>query len=138
MSETDLVRVILGALKMKGAWAWRANSGALVIGTGKARRFVKQGEPGTPDILGVLTQEHCLVHPRVGVLFGLEVKTAKGKQSESQRAWQVKAEKHGVLYAVVRSVSDALGAVGLAPRKDQGTVVRIEAAGRGRERDVRS
>ncbi len=47
------------------------------------------------------------------MLCGLEVKTATGKVSESQKAWQTKAERHGVRYGVVRGVGEALRLVEL-------------------------
>lgn len=102
MSETDLVRNVLAALKAKRVWAWRANSGAMVFGQGESRYVIKGAPAGTPDILVVLPG---------GRLCGLECKVGKAKQRPSQVLWQRKAERHGVRYAVVRSVSEALRAV---------------------------
>lgn len=36
----------------------------------------------------------------------IEMKTAKGRQSDSQKAWQEAVTKHGYLYVVVRSFDD--------------------------------
>lgn len=67
-------------------------------------RLIKLAPPGTPDILGVLPGGS-------GRMFGLEVKTATGKQSVAQIAWQKRAEESGVRYRVVRSVAEALAAI---------------------------
>jgi hypothetical protein len=104
VSETDLVRAILGALRLRRVWAWRANSGTIVLkANAKAqRRVVRGAAAGTPDILGVLPG---------GRLFGLEVKVPGGRVRPSQTAWHVQAAQHGVAVAVVHSISEALGAV---------------------------
>lgn len=102
--ESPRVTAILKALRLRGIWAWRANSGTQVIkATVRTRRRVIKGAPaGTPDILLVLPG---------GRLCGLEVKSDDGAQRPSQRLWQAKAERYGVRYAVVRSVVEALHVV---------------------------
>lgn len=107
-----MVAAILKALALKGIWAWRANSGTQVIAASKRarRRAIKGAPAGTPDILLVLRRvPGC--DDDVGALCGLEVKSETGTQRLSQKAWQAKAERHGVRYAVVRSVREALAAV---------------------------
>lgn len=108
MSEQDLTRAIVETLQAKNIWCWRTNSGAVVTGHGASRRFVQMAPAGTPDILGVLSN---------GSLFGLEAKTARGRQSASQVAWQKRAEDNGVRYRVVRSISEALDAVSIWTNK---------------------
>jgi hypothetical protein len=110
-------------LTLKGILAWRANSGTQVLAaTSKARRRVIKGAPaGTPDILLVLPVQArvlslgaagmALESSVWGALCGLEVKSATGTQQPSQKAWQATAERHGVRYAVVRSVREALAAL---------------------------
>lgn len=104
VSETAIVRSIITALTLRRAWCWRVNSGATVVGEGAARRLIKLAPPGTPDILGVLPDGS-------GRMFGLEVKTQRGKQTAAQIDWQKRAETAGVKYRVVRSVAEAWGAV---------------------------
>lgn len=41
----------------------------------------------------------------------IELKTATGRQSESQRAFMAEAEKQGYLYVVVRSVDDFVNVI---------------------------
>lgn len=97
MTESALVKNTLRALELRGVWAWRANSGTLMI----QGRMFKGAPAGTPDILGVIN----------GKLFGLEAKTTKGKVSETQRVWHSRAEREGVRVGVFRTVGEALGFV---------------------------
>jgi hypothetical protein len=118
-----VVTAILKALELKGIFAWRANSGTQVLAaTSKARRRVIKGAPaGTPDILLVLPVQARVLSLGAGgmnlessvwgALCGLEVKSETGSQRLSQKAWQAKAAKHGVRYALVRSIREALAAV---------------------------
>lgn len=102
MSETQLVRAVLDALAAKKVWAWRVNSGAMVIKSAQyGNRFLAGAPKGSPDIFGIVPGGH-------GQLFGLECKSPTGKQNDNQRRWQLKAEAHGVRYGIVRSVSNAL------------------------------
>lgn len=102
MSETELVKSILSALPALQVWCWRVNAGVTVLGHGKARRVIRGAPAGTPDILGVLPG---------GRLFGLEVKTERGRLEDSQRKWHAVAEAFGVRVSVVRSVSQAMAVV---------------------------
>lgn len=99
VTETDLARAVLQALERRRIWAWRVNSGDRKIG----RSIIRGAPSGTPDILVVLAPE--------GRLGGLECKAPKGKQRPSQEQWEAKAKEHGVGYALVRSVGEALRAV---------------------------
>lgn len=137
-NESQLVTAILRALHLKGVWAWRVNSSLTVLPAqaSHGRRVIKGAPAGTPDILLVIPLTHCLFkklgsegeiagleqmpvfEPAIGgmrlplgVLHGLEVKTVTGKQLPSQRAWESKAARHGVGYAVVRSIGEALATV---------------------------
>jgi hypothetical protein len=127
-NESQLVSAILRALHLKGIWAWRVNSSLTVLPKQGAtsRRVVKGAPAGSPDILLVLPFRNCRIsnleassnvtlvtvdERTLGALCGLEVKTTTGKQSESQREWQRRAETYGVRYAVVRSIGEALATV---------------------------
>ena len=100
MSETDIQRAILDALAAIGAFAFRTNSskGAVKVRGG----WVTLCPPGTPDIL--------IVVPPRGRLLGLEVKTAKGEERESQLAWASRARGLGAGVETVRSVAEAVEA----------------------------
>ncbi len=100
-AERDIQAEILIAITaLPGAFFWRSNTGAMRSANGATIRF---NRPGTPDILGVWR----------GVPYGIEVKTATGRQSPEQRKWQSMWERAGGVYTVARSVDDALRAMGL-------------------------
>lgn len=101
--ETKIVAAILAWLTAARVWAWRANSGTIVLGKGTNKRVVRGSPAGTPDILLVLPG---------GRLGGLEVKRpVNGRVSESQLEWHAKAAEHEVRVAVVRSVREAMQTV---------------------------
>ena len=86
-----------GIYRRGGAMFWRANAGFGIAGG----RPVQGNPSGTADILGCLG----------GRAVALEVKTRKGEQAESQRHWQSAWEAAGGLYAIVRSVREAVEVV---------------------------
>ncbi len=98
MSETQLSRAIVVALKALGVWTIRVQSGVIPALYGTTRRYIHCAEPGTPDL--------CL--PGLGFI---EVKTDAGELSPFQLAWHARAAREGVNVAVVRSVSDAVRVV---------------------------
>ncbi len=104
MSEAQLLRSVLAALSARRVWHWRNNAGLTVLGKGKTRRVIRGAPAGSPDILLVVPGSE-------GQLGAIELKTAKGRVSESQLAWADEALEHGVRYGVARSVSEALALV---------------------------
>jgi hypothetical protein len=58
--------------------------------------------PGAADLVVVLPNK----------VFFLETKTKKGRQSDNQKAFQSRVEELGYTYAVVRSLDEALTAIG--------------------------
>lgn len=58
MSEGAIVRGILDWLQLSGIVAWRNNTGAAKSPDGK--RFIRFGEPGSPDIIGCLPDGRLL------------------------------------------------------------------------------
>ena len=101
MSETRIVNAILLALGNRpGLRVWRQNTGAIKDANGRLVRF---GLIGSADILGILAPS--------GRFVAIEVKTATGRQSEQQRAFQQMIERHGGIYVLARSVDDAIKGV---------------------------
>jgi hypothetical protein len=102
-APNDLVRDCLHYLRVvRRIFAFRNNSGATKVGN----RFVRFGEPGSPDILGIL---------QGGRMLCVEAKTGKGRLSASQGAWLALAREAGALVIVARSVTeldDLLGEAG--------------------------
>lgn len=77
---------------------WRANTG--VARDAKTGRRVRFGVPGQADIQGLLAPS--------GRALYIEVKSAKGRQSQQQRRFETMITKHGGLYILARSVQDVL------------------------------
>lgn len=79
---------------------WRSNTGVAKMGD----RSVRFGVPGQSDITGILN-----MGPRfggVGVALFIEAKTATGRQSPAQVAFQKMCERTGALYILARSTDD--------------------------------
>lgn len=93
--ESVLQRQVLAHLsQLPGAFFWRANTGAARTPQG----FVHFGIPGQADILG------CAA----GRFFAVEIKTATGRQSAEQRAFQKRITDAGGIYVLARSLDEAL------------------------------
>ena len=97
MAETKLSKSIRTGLERLGYWVIRVQSGVLPVQKFGKLYFVHCAEAGTPDLL-VIAPVWCF----------LEVKTAKGRLNDDQKAWHAKAKKRGVPVKVVRSLSEAL------------------------------
>jgi hypothetical protein len=95
------VMACLPRLKAMGKIAryWRNNSGAYAVGEGRARRFVRFGEKGSPDVIGYLPD---------GRFMGLEVKKPSGCATPEQSEFIALATASGALCGVVRSVDDVM------------------------------
>ena len=81
---------------------WRQNTGGLFDPVRGVRRSMpKHSKNGVPDILII----------KKGQFIGLEVKTAKGKQSPAQKLFELYITENGGRYHIVRSINDvqALG-----------------------------
>lgn len=96
MSERDIQKLCMDWLAANKVWHVRMNSGALSATHNGKRRFFRWGLPGMADILA---------YGR-GKVYWLEVKAAKGKQSEDQELFQAEVEAEGMRYAIVRSLED--------------------------------
>ena len=96
MKESIIQKLILaefGALP----WLriWRNNSGALKDQRGQ---LITYGLKGSADILGLLSPE--------GRFLAIEVKNERGKQNESQIAFEKMIKSMGGIYILARSVED--------------------------------
>lgn len=95
-TDGGLVPTILRLCQLRRLWAWRVNSGTVLLASGHR---IALAPPGTPDVLLVLPG---------GYLAGLEAKSATGAVRTTQRAWARVAADHGVRYAVVRSAREVV------------------------------
>jgi len=115
MKEGDIVRACLDYLKLKKILAWRNQTGALVLGAGRDRRFMRQGMKGSADIIACVkvgpllnTELNCV---RLGQMWAIECKTDKGKQSPAQKEFEALVVASGGRYVVVRSVAELASAI---------------------------
>jgi hypothetical protein len=90
MSETDLVRQSMDALRAHGIPCWRVNVSGV--------RGRKQQNRGMADI-------HAVVPPEGGALW-IECKVGKGKQSPEQVEFQDAVRVAGGIYLLVRDVAE--------------------------------
>lgn len=74
-------------------FAWNNPTGVFCTPNGQT---VKVGINGASDILAV----------KDGKIYGFEIKTGSGVQSQAQKTWQKVFESHGGIYKVVRSIDD--------------------------------
>ena len=97
--ESAIQAAILKALFLHPAVAaaWRQNTGAMSVGEGKARRFVRFGPPGSPDIHGFLKDGRALF---------VEVKRPSARVTPEQQAFIDKALAAGCCAMVARSVDE--------------------------------
>lgn len=94
--ESEIQRAILDYLKLRGIFAWRMkNEGTYDPRSGRWRAGT--GTRGLPDIGGVLPSGRALL---------IEVKTATGRVSPTQKAFLARAVDAGALAFVARSVED--------------------------------
>ena len=108
-SDDGLTAKALGYLAtQKDIWAERRNSGSQLIpkkgGGGYYNIFL--GEPGTPDICGLLLRPG-----RFGLYFGIETKSAKGKLRASQVLYKQRAALFGVPVFTCRTLTQVIEAV---------------------------
>ena len=110
MKESSIQRAIrakLGAMRIP---MFRYQIGTYLASDGS---FVHIGEKGVSDLIGmtpyVVKQED--VGRTIAVFTALEVKTAKGRASETQTVWLDAVKRAGGIAIVARSPEDALEAL---------------------------
>ena len=99
MTEHEIQNAILRYLSTRDDLrAWRQNTGVAEIDG----RRVAFGVPGAADISGVLAG---------GRRLEIECKSAVGRQSNRQKAYEKMINRFGGLYVLARSVDDVRGAL---------------------------
>jgi len=95
--ESDIQQTILDYFSYAKVFHYRQNSGG---GYKSGDRFIPRfaSVSGLPDIV-------CIIR---GKYIGIEVKTAKGKQSESQTDFQKELESAGGTYILARSLDEVI------------------------------
>lgn len=101
MTEAELQAEILLAVGSRpDCRIWRNNTG--VGRTLSGQRVIRFGLVGSADLLGIL---------RGGRFLAVEVKTAKGRQSEAQRNFQRMIEAMGGVYVLARDVQTVIDVI---------------------------
>ena len=79
----------------------RINTAAVFSEYKGKKRMFRAGRPGMADLL--------VLSPRDGLFipYWIEVKTSKGKQSESQELFEIEVLERGHRYGICRSIEDA-------------------------------
>ena len=98
--EAEIQRAVLLYLKYdkRVAWAERINSGAHVVGAGKARRYVRFNTiEGCSDIIGQIVS---------GEFLAIECKRPGCYPTEEQRGFLEKVRSFGGCAGVARSIDD--------------------------------
>jgi hypothetical protein len=99
VSETDIQRAICDYLAVRHYFFWRNNNTPIYDATNKRfRAMPKHTMKGIPDIILV----------KNGQFIGFEVKSEQGKQSEEQKAFEMRCKLEGGLYHLVRSFQDVI------------------------------
>lgn len=104
--ETALVKACLGLLRLRGCFCWRNNSGAVVLGEGKSRRFFRAGLVGSADIIGVVGPAGA---PHGGKFIAVEVKVGRNRPTPAQEAFAAAVRDAGGLAFTVWSLKDLEG-----------------------------
>jgi hypothetical protein len=105
MTEQKIQQQILLALGARADLCrlWRINAGSALSFDGK--RALKGAPPGHSDLCGILVD---------GRWLGIEVKSAKGKQTKQQPRFETMVKRFGGVYLLVHSVEEAITGVELA------------------------
>ena len=111
--EGDVLKACLDYLELRGIFAWRNNSGAVVSsytrkGDGKTKsRFIRYGYPGSGDIIGLLPH---------GRFLSIEVKKpgsrTEPKRKEAQEAFAARIRASGGLALRVDSLDLLIESLG--------------------------
>ena len=103
-TEKQTQRAVLDYLNYSGYFAWRNNSGFIILGKQK-KRVIKIGLVGMPDIL-------CIKKFKgLQILIGFEIKGEDGELNENQIIMKKNLEQYYVKYFVVRSVDDVVNSL---------------------------
>ena len=116
--EGAVLKIILDWLAAKHILGFRQNTGAGSAEHNGKKRFMRFGTPGMADILAfpVRRSERGKIIAGYSAPLWIEVKAAKGKQSDLQKSFQAQVEAEGHLYVLARSLDDVLAALGAGQR----------------------
>lgn len=112
--ESDIQKLILDWLAAEKIFHLRLNTGsfAMPASGNQKRRFFRAGRKGMADIMAVrfnciCGKNGCKENPHTET-YWLEVKAAKGVQSDDQKIFQIEVESHGMRYILARSLDEVI------------------------------
>lgn len=91
-THTNLVADCLTWLALKRLFCWENNTGALKV----ADRYIKFGQVGSSDILGVLPD---------GLILCIECKVPPDKQSKNQEVFERKIKQNHGVYVLIEAIN---------------------------------
>jgi hypothetical protein len=89
IKEAALLQSVMQWLRLRGVFHWRNNSGAIKTQSG---RFISFGYKGSADIIAI----------DKGRMLMLECKSSTGRQSPAQKAFQLRFEREGGVYVLLK------------------------------------
>ena len=110
-NETSILQRIRLACSRGACRLFRNNVGAVKLPTG---RLLQYGlAPGSADLIGwkTITIQVGDVGKQVAVFVSVEVKTAKGRASETQTVWLDAVKRAGGIAIIARSPEEAQAAL---------------------------
>lgn len=96
--EKDVKAAVFEYLELKGYHWWPTNNAGTYNKKTGFRRTPKWFKKGVPDANLILN----------GTYYAIELKSSTGKQSKEQKTFQVKMEREGGVYLLVRSINDLI------------------------------
>jgi hypothetical protein len=108
--ESVVQKQILEWLAAKHILAFRMQTGSAIKSYGGKTRKISFGVPGMADILAFPNKRSEFSSPEQWTQpTWIEVKAAKGKQSELQKSFQQQVEEAGHTYVICRCIEDLEG-----------------------------
>lgn len=99
MKESELQTQVLRLLRIKGIFHWRMALGGIPHKIAGKIIYKKNALKGFPDLCGVFPG---------GIMWAIELKSAKGILSIEQKYWIANLKSNGVRVAVCRSLEEVI------------------------------
>lgn len=107
MSESVVVKDCLSYLQLRGAFAWRNQTGMIRLDDSKyGKRVIRQGVKGGADIIGVHAGRFIAVECKTPHKPGPRGGTKGSNQTDDQKWFQAEVEARGGVYIVARGTAD--------------------------------
>lgn len=105
MKESDIQRDCESFLKLHSFFYWRNHTAGVRF---RGKGVAKSRNKGAPDIMAI----------KAGVFYAIEVKKPTGVLSSDQIDWLQRADDHGAVSIVARSVEELADRLGIEVESD--------------------